>query len=396
MGKFFGGLPKYVLLPILIDWLVMNDVGSLDSALCNKVQRKLFLEWLGGAHSVTLSGIMHEKYNGVGYWQWLSIRNIHVHHIGLFFEYFMRDMCRKVIRKTYWEEFLYLTCGSQHDNTLNEVVTTEMALPDKVNSLTITSLGDKDMGRFSRLNPVCLLSLSLIDFDVNNSYNLTTVVSFVSKHCPTLQELSIHGCGDIPTRALKSILSTATNLVRLSLVERNYICASKATYSGEEDFSDWQVNCTKLQYLSLYQISWGCDALFSLITSRCPDLQHLALLLMNFDGAIVADIAVHCRKLISLSLEMAIETPIPLSAYQMLAEHCSHLEYFNFQSIRMHTDTVPGVQLLLSHCPGLRFINAHFCAYNWTGPVPEGVEFAICRRLSGRYDPYKQFSKKQT
>ena len=390
MGKFFGGLPKYVLLPILIDWLTMNEVCLLDSSMCNRAERKVFMTWLGGEHSVTLSGKIHEKYNGVQYWQWLSVRNIHVHHISLFFEYFERDFCGKVIRKPYCEELLNLIWGSKHTQVISKVVTKEMALPKKVNSIKLSGLTDKDMPRFNQLNPTWLLALTLIDFDISAPYNIRVVGDFVCVHCKSLQELTIHGCGDLPSRLLKNILESSSELVRLSLLERKL---ALQVHRSEEDFSKWTVNCTKLKYLSMYQIGWGCEGLFEAIASHCPDLEHIALLMMDFDSSCVEAVSSHCRKLISVSIESYPDRRHPESLFEAFASNSRSLEYINIQSSYSQS-THLGVLLLLAHCPRLKYIYAN---YNYTAldrDLPEeGIVTKSSRRLSGWFDPYNPITQ---
>ena len=94
--------PKYVILPILVDWVAMNDLGALDSALCSKKYRSVFLSWLGGTNTIFFSGILHEKYNGPPYWKWLSIRNVQVYYVSVYFQSFERVVVKP---RTKWERF---------------------------------------------------------------------------------------------------------------------------------------------------------------------------------------------------------------------------------------------------------------------------------------------------
>lgn len=77
-------LPKYLLLNVLKDWLVAREIGKLDSALCNRESRFLFLENIRQfgfpfSHtSTTLSDLC-----GIGLIKWIVSREINVKELSV-------------------------------------------------------------------------------------------------------------------------------------------------------------------------------------------------------------------------------------------------------------------------------------------------------------------------
>src|SRR4051812_30971241 len=63
-------LPKYVLFPILIEWMPIEELCSLDTALCNRIIRQKFLGYIENSTSGGFQGI-NNKFNEISYLNWI-------------------------------------------------------------------------------------------------------------------------------------------------------------------------------------------------------------------------------------------------------------------------------------------------------------------------------------
>ncbi len=73
-------LPKVCLVPILSTWIEIDDLAALDTAICCKEFREIFLRLISLDEFVFDTTVLHES---IGYFFWLSIRSLKVKDISL-------------------------------------------------------------------------------------------------------------------------------------------------------------------------------------------------------------------------------------------------------------------------------------------------------------------------
>lgn len=74
---------KYLIIQLLSEWLEVKDLGLLDSALCTKRNRTLFLSHLRefGGPSADDMQHMRGKRSEKAFWNWLKLRKVGVRQI---------------------------------------------------------------------------------------------------------------------------------------------------------------------------------------------------------------------------------------------------------------------------------------------------------------------------
>jgi hypothetical protein len=233
-------LPNEVLFKIFSNFLSLKELSRFDSALCNKVNRFLYLECIE-SESCTWQGDKHRKiaFNAMF---WLHTRSIKV-----------RDV--------------YFVSYVRTDNT---------TLGSRIRCIK---------GNCPQLNTITLSDCKdLIDIDVIK----------IAENCPHLNTLNLFsGCGNITERSILMIGNSCPNLHNLdseggitdsSLIGIAEGCPQlrslSTTYNGsvtDVSIISLAEKCPKLNSLNLRNCIHITDASIIRLSESCPDINSLNL-----------------------------------------------------------------------------------------------------------------------
>jgi hypothetical protein len=213
-GDLICGFPRYLVLPILIDFLDENarELTRLDSALCNKTGRVIFLGLISG-ENIKFKGDL-SKVSETGFLKWIGVKNIKITNLVL---------------------------SSEH-------------LVDCIKDV---------LGSMSQLQ---VLVIHLDSIGCSQAF-LTLI-----KHCPTIREIHFSRCEVLTNRVLAALTRHCGQLCKVFLPGYS----DKQIVYDNQTMVTFLSACKNLDELCLRNVQFTKE-MFTSISGHCELLQSLTL-----------------------------------------------------------------------------------------------------------------------
>ncbi len=312
----FDVLPKYIVIPILADWLNTEDVCNLDSALCNKRFRPIMLTYI--AHEkVSFEGLSDLK-KPCYYIHWLKIRKISVRQL-----------------------FINKVSISQ----LKEVLNSRISTSDKLQNLTISLSGNLSThltlleSSFSNLTSLTLdhcVGLSLeyvkrVSFPLLGHLSvaagdiLDTLIELIAANSRQIATIELRPLGGQIGRLKRALLMVATHCKQLQSIVITKVTADTAIDVSAEDLLQACNHLTSLNFNRSSAIL-TVPTISAIIAMNCRikrlELEHCNHLTDN----LLITIAQKCRMLTHLKIRNIYQ--LSNASIKVVATQCKELQIF--------------------------------------------------------------------
>lgn len=310
-------------LSILLDYLNMREIVTLDSAICNKFDRGKWLECIAKDMGSTSTKI--QRYlNNDEHMKWCYKKNVQ-------FRYLLIDHSIRPCSITSNGASIFSMCcinllGLELRDNLNEISFHNV----------ISSLGQKS----SKLKIFTISKSSITDNDMASLMSCNH----------ELEDIELSGCPLLTDASLTTIADSCTKLRRIRLMSMHQfsdqgITALVSTNHVLEEI--WLSNCTLLTGASLIAIAENCRKLINVTLYNLElitDQEFMALVSSNHD---LEDIRLmNCPLLTGACL-------------RGLAAYCHKLRIIDFQNMNQISDK--DITFLLSANPDLKAIYLDNC-----------------------------------
>ncbi len=427
-------LSKYLLLEILGEWLDIQELISLDSAVCNASTRNTFLTLM---KSITISTDICERFTDIKFdrYKWLRKRNVSVELLSL-------TKSKRILELTgtYNADFL----GRVKDLKLNNLdLVTEyfllqtMRFAEKLHTL--------DVYRAMKISMVTCKVVPEFSSNLLNIYfckctvlSMDTFMKILTK-CPKLTKLHVDSCGfshafrklpflsltdleninftnnkRLPTSCISHIIAHTTvlscitlmfGIKQVSLSENNVVTISDKVddldvdfYSDSDEESDDEKPRNLCESLGIYSeeeldfqryVQKNFPDKYTANKYHNPNLHDSNISDLNFDKttprtdyyeaqcAIYEIIATHCAEsLVQLQLDFACPFTMPI-----LLQKCKNLKFLD---LHQHKDAKLFISDILmqaigAYCSELTWLNLNNCVVS----LEHGFESIAknCRKL---------------
>ena len=337
--SLFDALPDDFIVSILIEWLYIQDLARLDSALCHRKTRTLFLGLLGSEHPGIKSVAARKRFDiRSGVVQWLESRGISMNEISF---------CGDIDLSSPFLPKIGGTLQSLNIDFCKKITDAGVVLIvencSNLQSLSLDSSLITDIGLgflATRCSNLQYLHLALCD-------KITDIgVGLIAAGCSNLQFLQLGYCNKITDTGLELIAAGCSNLQHLQLGYCDKITDIGVGFIAE--------NCSKLQFLGLALCDKITDIGVGFIAAGCSTLQHLHLY--------------GCNKITDIGL-------------RLIAESCSS----NLQSLDLtlcKEITYAGIVLIVENCTNLQSLNLYCCSQIWSDPRWSGSYLCGCEEIT--------------
>lgn len=343
----FLDLPDRVSRHVLGSWLSTNDVGRLDSALCNENLRLKFVAILRDPTFVLQNSRTNVRKRATTFIKWVIRRAISVSSIyfpakvavSLQERFFARDR----------QSLKHVQCSYDEDGS-------------DCNAAIIKNI---------RTHCGNLETIDLRDWMVLTKGMLADI--FTS--CPKLTAVKIIACP-----LLEDILQTvAQHLPNL----RHLDITNSTLMLKEKTMSDFARACSQLQVFRLGELESLTDAHVQQLVAHCRQLRELSVSRARISNAALQHLAEYCPELERLGLDdcayisspgvVALAKACPKlrkvylnecprltdSAVKGLVQHCSNLEVLALSCNAWLTDVC--LCAIAEHCPQLMYLHVGSC-----------------------------------
>jgi hypothetical protein len=262
-------IPTSILEEIYLEWISFQDLGSLDTALCNHNIRPHFLHSVQLPHLV-FPGLREDINAWDNYIQWLNVRKISVKKISAKNCFAMSQIpnLHKVCAKLVHLQVQWFDCLT--DKELFEKINGGL-LPFSPTSLTLTSLSLPDCSNYPFL-PQSLNITLLTTLNLQSSYNpLDEKFLVLLKHIKQLENLNINHSTIADYSILIEISRLCPKLKSFHLRDINFHNRSN------EVVNEWIIHFENLASIDLSNCSKILSSDISLLIRGFTSLEELFL-----------------------------------------------------------------------------------------------------------------------
>eukprot|EP01032_Pedospumella_encystans_P017004 gene17004-19380_t len=305
-GPFFR-LPTDLCCAILRDWLFLDSVVRLDSAVCNTGKRFLLWNTIFASSQCVItqekSNVFHERNK----FQWLYLRKVSAS--GLFIDWEVDDQVREYFQ-------LYgVKIKKLEINHCNAVPYMPLI---SAHCSGVICLGLTELNPPFLAGDVELLNCNLKALDLNDTQITGDLLELVVKRCPRLTHLSLSGCftftdncGSIISSNLKHLqwldISTIdlSDTVLLAIAENNHstlevLHLEYCYLMIGHGILELLEKCTKLWSL---HITYDEDCFENFDFSLLRNLTELSIFNLTEDVSYLHSVVKHCKRLQRLRLD---------------------------------------------------------------------------------------------
>jgi hypothetical protein len=364
---------------IFTEWLHIEDVCHLDSALCNKRRRPEFLELVATKVLLfnreeiqVLEPISTHRALRAAALNWVLKRGIHLASLRLpdngrsaAEEQSLRDAVASLAlngRLDKLETISLASCSYIKDADLAGILSkcyrsaksidirycrlTESAAVHIKRCTKLEALaakGNESAADMAEIVQSCR-KLRKISF-VNFGTSLTDeVVQSVAAHCPLLEHLNIGGCSVVSDTAIRTVAESCPLLQFVILQGTNIADATVASLSER---------CPLLKRMNLGFCPNLTDAAILVVAERLPGITHIDLMcLVAITSSAVETLASKCRELEIINLGYC--PNVSDVTLMKIAEHCSKLEVLYVT--RCGNITTAGLTEIATKCSKLKTV----------------------------------------
>jgi hypothetical protein len=230
MIKAVLSLLSAILVPLLTDWIEIDDLAVFDTSICNHEERHVFLHIISRDNFSHSTSVLHFRKK---YWKWIVLRGIKIRKVSL--KYFTKNRLHSILPFFSYVSKIHhleMPCCSNLDYIVQHY-------GEKILSLNVsgsTNLNDEWLlnllRQLSNLTAVDICECKeLSDVSVANlvhcclnlvSVNLCLCDGMTSESCVTVvkqfpQLHTLHTNGDISDTQLSSIADIGSNLTELDV-----------------------------------------------------------------------------------------------------------------------------------------------------------------------------------
>mmetsp|Transcript_25130 Transcript_25130/g.24061 ORF Transcript_25130/g.24061 Transcript_25130/m.24061 type:complete len:279 (-) Transcript_25130:419-1255(-) len=264
-------VPKEILRQIFCEYLTVEDISSLDVAICETKKRQNFVLFIGSMACIW-SGNMEENFNDKKI-SWLRSRNMKIRDLRCDSVTF--DVALKIAGFGVYLEWLHIDNRDLSDMSVIKIV--EDCPNLKHIGMSSGNITDLSMNRIA---DCCRHTKSLI---VPMCYNITySSMIRIAERCPNMEVFDLSDCEDITDIGMVRIAECCN----IHLLEMR---ASRITDISAIRIAEFSPNIEILNILRSRDIT---DASIMRIAECCPNLRQIVMPCPKITDASVIQIAV--------------------------------------------------------------------------------------------------------
>ncbi len=220
MSCSFASLPKYVFLPVCLDWLNLSEILSTDSAYCNHVERAKYIQLMTSSEAIF--NFTWTDINTIICLKWLVMRGLHVRglkvgHLDVnaifhFEEDQLEENNVPSIVQYLWN-LIGFPCDEQPVNLdltcLSDLFDGSLASVDLGKCFTLLSCN---------IQTICRQNTRLTSINLQECSRVSDhILAHIFQCCPQLRDLNIADCSQVTDSGFESIVTQCHNLTALNL-----------------------------------------------------------------------------------------------------------------------------------------------------------------------------------
>jgi hypothetical protein len=402
-----------IAIAILRDWIDVDTLARLDSAVCEHGAREQLLAMTSDSHFVHRNADLVTNKPCIKAIEWLAKRQVRVANWNInsgLSPSFIADLvsgtggshvdslslfglhegtaavvvtltslkCLKISRMCiseckHWMCLSAMTGAAQNSlrnfevKTCRTPHTIDFSRNNFPNLQSLTFGGMNDEPSSNSIAGLIAVSPNLVQFCLKFGGARDTVLHALSNHAKRLRVLSMRHVVGFTDAALCSLARSCTSLQSLHFASYDVI--------SENVLQTFAVNCRHLRAVAVRSPSTG-RAVRSLVTHRGAALRYLSLEYVQFeDNSALLAIAQHCKNLLQLELLTCTDSELEAQDLTQLLSSLPRLKELVIECCDAVTDAV--LSAIAKHLPKLEYLNL----YDSTGYTSVGA-LALARSLA--------------